>query len=174
MSYLSRAVFPAVFLLSTTTVQGRTHGTHCSPSEKAIFSCQISAGRVLSLCSSKALSATHGYIQYRVGALGNVTLTYPKVLAPPKGRFYYHSAGLSGGYEEHVSFVIGNRRHVVFDYFLSPKSPTERETKDAGVLIITRNSSKRFEKCLAPKDVRFNDGNLLDSTLDAGDFWPSE
>jgi hypothetical protein len=53
--------------------------TLCLPDEQVLFSCVVNyKSRIVSLCASKSLAATTGYLQYRFGkAVDNVEMEYP-------------------------------------------------------------------------------------------------
>jgi hypothetical protein len=60
--------------------------TLCEAGEAVVWSCNAKT-RTISVCASKELTATTGYIQYRAGNPGKVELTYPAAKVHPRGRF---------------------------------------------------------------------------------------
>ena len=60
----------------------------CEKYENVVWSCQAKK-KIYSICSSKDLTETNGYLQYRAGTLERIELKYPPVLQHPKGQFEY-------------------------------------------------------------------------------------
>lgn len=85
--------------------------THCAPSEQVVFSCDIGR-KVASICASKPLSATAGYMQYRFGRLGRKPeLQHPQQKLPLEKGFdasswHQRAAGAAWLYRE-VGFDVG-------------------------------------------------------------------
>lgn len=50
----------------------------CQPSEAVVFSCPVKGQRTVSVCASKPLSSTEGYLQYRFGKGDKSEITLPK------------------------------------------------------------------------------------------------
>lgn len=81
--------------------------TLCESGENVLWSCSIKGGKTISVCASRRISATEGYIQYRMGKPGKLELAYPASRVHPRGRFEYRlyiqgNTSLSfrnGGYE---------------------------------------------------------------------------
>ena len=62
----------------------------CAKDEITLWSC--SAGkREYSLCSSRVVNRTEGYMQYRAAKAGKTVFTYPAAKRPPAGAFTYTS-----------------------------------------------------------------------------------
>lgn len=58
----------------------------CTREELTEWSCSAK-GKIYSICSSKDLSATAGYMQYRAGKLSKTEFTFPEQLKHPKDIF---------------------------------------------------------------------------------------
>jgi hypothetical protein len=58
----------------------------CTQGEVTEWSCKAK-GKIYSLCSSKDLSPTTGYMQYRAGKSSETEFTFPEHLEHPKGYF---------------------------------------------------------------------------------------
>lgn len=58
----------------------------CEQTERTIWS-GTSGKKIFSLCASKDLSMTAGYMQYRAGTSGNIDFKYPSTLTEPQGHF---------------------------------------------------------------------------------------
>lgn len=50
--------------------------SHCEPTEQVIFSCRVGQ-KIASLCASKRLTHTEGYVQYRYGPPGKIEIDVP-------------------------------------------------------------------------------------------------
>ncbi|WP_158818338.1 hypothetical protein [Methylocapsa sp. S129] len=88
----------------------------CARDERVIFSCRLTESRkIVSLCSSRDLSPSSGYMQYRFGKANAVELAYPPTKIPPKGHIdLVHTQYIrSGAYG--VSFYIGTM-HYALEY----------------------------------------------------------
>ncbi|MDP3877330.1 MAG: hypothetical protein Q8Q50_10145 [Methylobacter sp.] len=72
------------------------NGSLCKQNEVDLFFCQ-SAKKTVSLCASKNLSKTDGYLQYRFGSKRKIELNYPEQLEHPSNFFTYGSGFYSGG-----------------------------------------------------------------------------
>ncbi len=86
----------------------------CQKEETILFSCSTKQNKIISLCASRKLSATSGYIQYRFGNKEAVELTYPAnqtVLA--NKAFQGRSQMFSGGGGIYLRF-----KNQVYDYLL--------------------------------------------------------
>lgn len=60
----------------------------CAEEEITLWTCE-SPQQVFSLCSSRVMTRTSGYMQYRASRNGKRTLTYPAEKKPPFGLFKY-------------------------------------------------------------------------------------
>ena len=62
----------------------------CGKDESIVFSCTIKgSGKLLSICSSRQLDASKGYVQYRFGRPGGVELEFPKARENTQAAFRY-------------------------------------------------------------------------------------
>lgn len=57
---------------------GALAATHCTEGEVTLFSCQLKKGKTVSVCASKDLSPTTGYLQYRFGKIGKIEMSLPE------------------------------------------------------------------------------------------------
>lgn len=58
----------------------------CATSENTVWSCQT-AKKTYSLCASKDLAKTKGYLQYRAGTEKKIEFKFPTALIRPQGQF---------------------------------------------------------------------------------------
>ena len=63
----------------------------CTKDEITLWTCETYHKQVFSLCSSRVITRTSGYIQYRASHAGKLTFVYPKVKKPPFGLFTFDS-----------------------------------------------------------------------------------
>jgi hypothetical protein len=87
----------------------------CTADEQVVFACQLKNKKMASLCASKVLNASAGYVQYRFGTPKSVELAYPAQRALPKGHFYISSTMYSGGGASRVRFKNGDAEYFLFD-----------------------------------------------------------
>jgi hypothetical protein len=71
--------------------------THCTSEETVVFSCPVSKQKVASICKSKELSETTGYLQYRFGKLGKPEIMFPPQTERPGKYVKYKRVIYSGG-----------------------------------------------------------------------------
>ena len=75
-----------VFLYTSVPLVATATESHCTANESVIWSCS-SNKKIYSVCASKNLSASIGYMQYRVGYLKNPVFFYPEKAQHPR-RFF--------------------------------------------------------------------------------------
>jgi hypothetical protein len=85
--------------------------TLCNNEEIALWNCKIKT-RSYSLCSSKIVTRTLGYMQYRASNRGKVEFTYPPMKVPPKGYFLYNS---SANGDASIEFTSKGYSYTLFD-----------------------------------------------------------
>lgn len=101
-----RRLFTLALLASATCLATQAEGaSHCTSQEKSVWAC-TAKNKVYELCSSKELTRSSGYLQYRAGRIGKVEFSYPANPVHPRGYFhhvlYARNAAMvftNGGYE---------------------------------------------------------------------------
>lgn len=83
----------------------------CAKDEVTLWSCEAGR-RVYSLCSSRAVTRTSGYMQYRASQRGKVVFVYPDEKRPPLGAFVYNA---SGNGDASVEFTNKGYAYVLSD-----------------------------------------------------------
>ena len=92
--------------------------SHCGESEQIIFSCQIrDSSKVLSLCASKDLSDSSGYLQYRFGKLNEIELEYPADRKDSQKQFLYRHYFRYQVDETEISFVNQGHEYTIYSYY---------------------------------------------------------
>lgn len=87
----------------------------CKAGETTVFSCEVTDGKVVSLCASPDLSRDTGYLQYRYGRDGGkVELVYPRRTDRKLAPFKYFQEYAAKGGTSALSFRIGGYRYSVF------------------------------------------------------------
>lgn len=94
------------------------HSPLCAKEEITLWTCETRK-RVFSLCSSKVVNRTSGYIQYRASEAGKLTLQYPSKKKPPTGLFTYRPF-LNGNAS--VEFSNGGYQYSLIDPLRSRSS----------------------------------------------------
>lgn len=85
----------------------------CKPNEQVIFSCPTGA-HVASVCASKVLSKSQGYLQYRYGRRDAIDLAYPDISARPVDVFSSEVLMFSGGGGGLLHFERGPFAYTIF------------------------------------------------------------
>jgi hypothetical protein len=83
----------------------------CGEDELTLWSCEAGK-RVYALCSSRIVTRTSGYLQYRASRHGKLEFTYPKQKKPPLGSFTYQSFGNGNA---SIEFSNGGYQYTLFD-----------------------------------------------------------
>ncbi|MXV13027.1 hypothetical protein DYQ93_18595 [Xanthomonas sp. LMG 8992] len=94
------------------------HSPLCTKEELTLWTCQTRK-RAFSLCSSKVVNRTSGYLQYRASEGGKLMLQYPAEKKLPTGLFSYRSF-LNGNAS--IEFSNGGYRYSLFDPLRSASS----------------------------------------------------
>lgn len=108
------------------------HSPLCSEEEITLWSCENSK-RVYSLCSSRAVTRTSGYMQYRASLGGKIEFTYPAGKKPPLGSFVYHSHANG---DASIEFTSGGYGYALVDplrdnssIIVSAPAPSRKQTE---------------------------------------------
>jgi hypothetical protein len=127
--YLMAAIFLNLMLSSYTTASDL--GTSlCTVNEAIVFSCTVTNHKIASLCASKDLTSTSGYLQYRFGRnTSSIDLKYPKQTASPKGKFKYSFEGFAKGQTAILAFDSSEYTYSVF------RATSALESNNSGVIV---------------------------------------
>lgn len=121
----------------------------CSAEEQVIWNCSTQK-KTLSVCASKDLSATAGYMQYRIGQPNKLEMIFPEDQKHPKGLFEYGS--LPAGAELSFQKDVYGYRIVTMRNGDSEMQVTQND-KDIAII-----------KCLDGTDI---DGTLVGGILES-------
>jgi hypothetical protein len=104
----------------------------CAKDEITLWSCETGK-RAYSLCSSRTVTRTTGYMQYRAASAGKVVFTYPAEKKPPLGSFVYNSFGNGNA---SIEFTNNGYGYTLFDPLregssirVSPPAPSGKPTE---------------------------------------------
>lgn len=101
-----------VYLVSLPAIAANSH---CSEQEQAVFSCSLGA-KAVSVCASKDISPTGGYLQYRFGKPGAPELVFPSSTQSSSHRSDIQARTLmfSGGGGAYLRFINGKYNYIVY------------------------------------------------------------
>jgi hypothetical protein len=85
----------------------------CAPDEAVIFSCALGK-KTASLCASKDLSATKGYLYYAYGKPGALDLSAPEKAITARQNLTRGSIAYSGGGTDYVRIQNGAFSYIVY------------------------------------------------------------
>ena len=113
MNYLARLT-NLIYFLSSTVIASESH---CNTQEQIIFSCSIGT-KVVSVCASKDLSATQGYVQYRFGVTSKPELLFPSSTQTivPRTNIQARTLMFAGGGGAYLRFINGNYNYNYIVY----------------------------------------------------------
>jgi hypothetical protein len=100
------AIFALVFV-------SLSAGAACGPGEHTVFSCPIGK-KWVSVCASKDLSPTAGYLQYRFGPEASPEISFPPETERPHPYVQAKTLMFSGGGGAYLRFVNGQYGYVVY------------------------------------------------------------
>ena len=98
----------------------------CTADEAILFSCPIRGrNKTLSVCGSKEITESSGYIQYRFGTKERIDLRYPEAQQPPLGIFTKeYSASYGSGVhstllDASVTFSTGQHTYIIYSDWIN-------------------------------------------------------
>lgn len=99
--------------------------TLCAPQENVVWSCRTKK-KIVSVCASRKITASEGYMQYRIGKPGALEMSYPDAPTHPRGKFRY------------TLYIQGNQS-LEFDKGGFHYSVVEDLRSDEDGVIVTKN-----------------------------------
>ena len=123
----------------------------CKAGEQTFFSCTANKEKLISVCGSKDLSETNGYLQYRFGKLNEKPeLTFPSSNQHPKGNFDIADEGGAKSSHLNLRFKIDSFTYVVYSstYAFGPYYEA------AGVASKKESKTIRYTTCKKQIDQR--------------------
>lgn len=102
----------ATFLCGFSPLVGAVE-SHCAKDESIVFNCSVGK-KIVSVCASKSISATSGYLQYRFGPKGAPELIYPAARTVPNADIQAETLSFSGGGGAYIRFKRDKYGYVVY------------------------------------------------------------
>ncbi|MGZ5001204.1 MAG: hypothetical protein ACXV7F_12970 [Methylomonas sp.] len=102
----------AIFLCGFSAWVGAAE-SHCATDELVVFNCSLGK-KIVSVCASKSISATSGYLQYRFGPKGSPELIYPADKTVPNADILAETLSFAGGGGAYIRFKRGRYGYVVY------------------------------------------------------------
>lgn len=100
----------------------------CSSAEQVIFSCALRKPlKIVSLCASRDLATTKGYLQYRFGVPGNVELEFPRELQSTQKVFKYEHYFRAQVDNTSISFSSSGYDYSIFDEYNGEEKPRQSQ-----------------------------------------------
>ena len=112
----------------------------CGTTEVALFSCPT-AYKLVSLCASRDLSQTSGYLQYRFGTKTKLDFQYPENKVHPYKKFIRSGIGYARGGEEHISFSNGSYMYVLYDILTGLDPGKGTHARSSGVVVLSKSKA---------------------------------
>jgi len=89
--------------------------TLCEGGEQVLFSCPVAkTTKIVSVCGSKVLTATSGYLQYRFGRVGAVEMTFPATKVHTQAQFGWNTNYHRDVTDSWLSFTNAKYAYGVF------------------------------------------------------------
>jgi hypothetical protein len=87
--------------------------SHCEQDESIIFNCRTGK-KIVSVCASKTISASSGYLQYRFGPKGAPELILPATKIPLNADIQADTLTFAGGGGAYIRFKQAPYGYVVY------------------------------------------------------------
>lgn len=142
-----------MLLLLCSNASCETVDTLCKNNEQVIFSCQTGK-KIISVCSSKPVTAHTGYVQYRFGKKDALEFVYPSLLLPPYDNFHQLTEryATASGYT-HLRFKNASHTYIVYHQLVSSIGEyggMRKLDEYAGVKVIDQRGKHFNLKCNDP------------------------
>lgn len=112
------------FATNAAADQSKAVHSHCKRSERVVFSCELEEGnKIASICSSSAVSAPKGYIQYRFGKLKAPEMKFPVQAKHWEKEFTATHYFRSRVDRRELSFSNDGFRYTIFSSYEGEESP---------------------------------------------------
>ncbi|MEY3881179.1 MAG: hypothetical protein RIQ94_1975 [Pseudomonadota bacterium] len=112
MRYLATRLTGLIYLFSSAAIATESH---CNAQEQVVFSCSTGT-KLVSVCASKDLSATRGYLQYRFGVSSKPELLFPSSTQTilPRTNIQARTLMFAGGGGGYLRFINGHYNYIVY------------------------------------------------------------
>jgi hypothetical protein len=138
----------------------RQPGSLCTADEQVIFTCSLQrSGKLASLCGSKDLDKTTGYIQYRFGLPEKTELEFPSGHSDTQQKFRYAHYFRARVDETEISFDNKGYRYTIFDSYQGDMKPIEMSQ---GIRVSALSGSDKETELRCRSRAKANYGSLGD------------
>jgi hypothetical protein len=121
--------------------------SHCTPAETVVFSC-ATGSRIASVCASRQVSPTAGYVQYRFGKPGDpLEMSLPEGQVHPRKAAYGEAVPFAGGGGAWMRFRNGPTGYVVYSG-IGKWGPGGATAEKAGVAVEKNGKRTATVKCV--------------------------
>ncbi len=117
------SLVPFILLLSV-CVKAQTL---CTSTENSYFDCETKNGKQVSVCGSKDLSKTVGYLQYRFGNSEKIELEFPLEKKESSKKFFYTHYFRPQTDYTNLSFTNSGVEYSVFHSYIGDEKPIVNE-----------------------------------------------
>jgi hypothetical protein len=122
----------------------------CAKNENVVWSCETVRDRKLaSVCSSKVLEETRGYVQYRFGRVGQIELEFPRERVNTQAAFKYSRYTRYMVTYLKLEFVSGGFTYTISDDSNYEEKPGRRDA-DITVTPMSANAKETRLRCRLP------------------------
>lgn len=162
-----RLLFATLFAVCT-TVQAQPHDwkadladrsarakaqSLCVADEIPVFTCRIGKN-IASICASKVLDESRGYLQYRFGTRNKVELDIPPKQTYKPPMVGYMNATCASCYANYVRFTNGEYRYYVFNASArgpdDPRTGASTRNEPSGVVVMKNDKTIYSRRCTTP------------------------
>lgn len=111
---MKQNIFVFLFLFYLISSPVAAVESHCNEQEQIIFSCSVGKN-IVSVCASKAISNTDGFIQYRFGKKNAPELIFPNAKTVSNhSMIKAKTLMFSGGGGAYLRFISGQYSYIVY------------------------------------------------------------
>jgi hypothetical protein len=123
----------------------------CRENETVYFSC-AAGKKLISLCGSKQLNESEGYLTYRFGTERHLELEFPTNISHPKGLFSVQYLLLAHDERIDISFKIGDYLYNIYDEFIGGQGdPNDTKPRGGAGIAVSKESKAIADiQCTSP------------------------
>jgi hypothetical protein len=127
--------------------------SHCVSDEVAVFTCMVGK-KVVSICASKVLNESQGYLQYRFGARNSIELEVPPKENYKPAMVAYKNGQCASCYANYVRFQKGDYSYYVFNASVrgpnDPKTGASTRDEPSGIVVKRNDKVIYSRRCTTP------------------------
>jgi hypothetical protein len=158
---MSRAFIAVILFVMATCTYAQNN--LCQKNEAVYFSC-LAGKKIMSLCGSKQISESEGYLIYRFGKDGHIELEYPNKILSPKGLFSIEYQLWAHDEKTSISFKNGTYYYSIYNQFIGGQTDSDATNSSygetAGIVVNRKNKVIADIRCsdeitIAIKPLKF-------------------